>query len=66
VCASSKPNVGEVGAVAGVPAERRPPEPSGLIDEEQYELKGVEEADIVELRGRSQGDRRVASVERPA
>ena len=61
-----EPNVRNLGAVAGVPAQRRPPEPLGVVDQEEDELEGVREADEVELGGRGERDRWVAAVERAA
>ena len=58
-----EPDVRNLSAIAGVPAQRRPPEPSRVVDQEQDELEGVWEADEVELSGRSQGNRWVAGVE---
>jgi hypothetical protein len=58
-----EPDIGEVGAVARVPAERRPSEPSRLIDQEEDDLEGVWEADVVELCGSGERDRRIAGVE---
>ena len=49
-----EPDVGNVAAVAGVPAQRRPSEPLRVVDQEEDELEGVREADEVELgRGRA-------------
>jgi len=54
----------QLGAVAGVPAKRGPAEPVGfVIEEQQDELEGVREADVVQLRGRRERERGVASVE---
>ena len=44
-----EPDVWNLGAVAGVPAKRRPSGPSGAVDQEQDELERVGEADEVEL-----------------
>jgi len=59
-----EPDVGKVGAVPGVPAQRRPTKPPGLIDQQQHELKRVREAHEVELGRGGERDRRVASVKR--
>jgi hypothetical protein len=61
-----KSDVGEVRAVAGVPAQRGSPEHRGLIDQEEDDLESVREADKVELRRSGEGNRRVTAVERPA
>jgi hypothetical protein len=44
-----KPNVRNLGAVGGVLAQRRSPEPSWVVDQEQDELERIREADEVEL-----------------
>jgi hypothetical protein len=49
-------HVGHIGAVAGMPAERRPPEPPRLIDQEQNELERVRQAHEVELGRRRDGN----------
>jgi hypothetical protein len=54
-----EPHVRDLAAVAGVPAKRRPPEPSRIVDQEKHELEGVGEADEVELRCRRQRHGRV-------
>ena len=59
-------DVGNVGAVPSVPTERRPPEPRGLVDQEQNQLERVREAHEVEFSSRSERDRGVAGVERAA
>jgi hypothetical protein len=56
----------KVPAIARVPAERRPPEPPGLIDQEKDDLEGVREADVVEFCRCGEGDRRIAGVESSA
>jgi hypothetical protein len=61
-----KPEIGQVAAVAGMTAQRRPPELARIVDKEEDELEGVREADIVKLCGRGEGNRRVAGVESSA
>ena len=58
-----EPDVWNLGAVAGVPAKRRPPEPSGVVDHEEDELERVREADEVKLGRRSERHGRVVRVE---
>ena len=58
-----EPNVRNLGAVAGVPAERRPPEPPRVVDQEQDELERVRKADEVELGRRRERHGRVLRVE---
>lgn len=59
-------NVLNLAAVPRVPAQRRPPEPTGLIDQHEDDVEGVGEADVIELCGRRESDRGVAGVERAA
>ena len=61
-----EPDVADLVAVAGVPAERRAPEAAGVFDEEQDELERVREADEVELRRGGERQGGVARVERAA
>ena len=61
-----EPDVADLVAVTGVPAERRAPEAAGIVDQEQDELERVREADEVELGRRGERQRRVPRVERPA
>jgi hypothetical protein len=56
-------NVRDIAAVASVPAERRAPELSRLVDQQEHELKGIREAHEVELRSCRERDRRVAAIE---
>lgn len=59
-------NVLNLAAVPRVPAQRRPAEPSRVIDHEEDELERLGKAHEVELgRGRV-GDGRIAAVERAA
>ena len=44
-----EPDVADLVAVAGVPAQGRAPEAAGVFDQEQDELERVREADEVEL-----------------
>ena len=44
-----EPNVRHLAAIASMPAKRRPPEPPGVVDQQQDELERVREADEVEL-----------------
>jgi hypothetical protein len=44
-----EPHIRNLGAVAGVPAKRRPAELSRVVDQEQDELERVREVDEVEL-----------------
>jgi hypothetical protein len=75
--ASERPEAGEDGlrfvevdtacltAVPRVPADRRPLELHRLaVAQKQDELEGFAQADVLELRGRGEGDRRVTGVER--
>ena len=57
-------HIWNVGAVAGVPAQRRPAEPPWLVDQEEHELERVREADEVKLR--RGGERTVAFCESSA
>ena len=59
-------DVGELTAVAGVPAQRRPPEPPRVLDEEEHDLERVGEADPVELSRGREGRRGATCVERAA
>ena len=52
-----EPNVLDLGAVAGMPAQRRPPKPPRIVDQEQNELEGVRKADEVELGCGGERDR---------
>ena len=54
-----EPHIRNLGAVAGVPAKRRPAELSRVLDQEQNELERVREVDEVELGCRRQRDGRV-------
>ena len=56
-------DVWNLGAIAGVPAERRPPEPPRVVDQEEDELECVGEADKVELGRRRERHCRIAGVE---
>ena len=47
----------DLGAVAGLPAKRRPPESPRVIDQEQDELEGVGQVDEVEVGGRRERHR---------
>ena len=58
-----EPDIRDLGAVAGVPAKRRPLEPSRVVDQEEDEFQRVREADEVELGCRRQSHRRVPRVE---
>ena len=44
-----EPNVFDLGAVAGVPAKRRPPKPPRVVDQEENEFECVREADELEF-----------------
>ena len=61
-----KPHVADLGAVARVPAQRCPPEPPGVVDQEQDELERVRQSHVVEVGRGCERDRRVAAVERAA
>ena len=58
-----EPHILNLGAVAGVPAQRRPPEPAGVVDQEKDELERVREADEIELGSRRQRHGCVLRVE---
>jgi hypothetical protein len=58
-----EPDVRNLGALAGVPAERCPPEPSRVVDQEEDELERVGEADEVELGRCGERHGRVVGVE---
>lgn len=57
----------QLGAIPGVPAERRATEPVGFgVEEQQDELEGLRQPDVIQLSGGRERDRGVASVERAA
>ena len=52
--------------MAGVPAQRRPPEPSRIVDQEENKLERVRQAHDIELGCRGERNGRVPRVERAA
>jgi len=61
-----EPDVSDLAAAPGVPAQRRAAEPPRLIDQEQDKLERVREADKSSSAARGESDRRVAGVESSA